>query len=265
MEYPEIVLNHTQNTNSEHIETEHKETKPVYVYGASGRCWKFNNKKNFDDYWDKLVPCRQNLYPFIKNLFDKLGTDIIERLRMVLNWQERKTNYERESFIFYHNTDSLTKIKFEMEVMEYSGEMTDKNGRKVFILPSKFKFFHKFSNITIITENQKFGITDFLNMIVNMMSQPKVDIMGGSGTRNTLFAILNINDLYFDYIKGDMKLYDKPRSEITESDDTNTEGILFVPPPEQTYCFGLRKRKNEYDHFTPMNLTIDGHYYATKF
>ena len=88
MSFPAVVIDTTSSITTS--------DRPVYVYGRSGRCWKFKTAKDADEYFTNLMSSPEFLTD-VDYLIGRYGESILKRLSLINEYDDppvlTKSNY----------------------------------------------------------------------------------------------------------------------------------------------------------------------------
>jgi len=172
---------------------------PVYVYGASGRCWKFKDPSKVDAYFNKLRGCYNSKSPILHEwLIKEYGSNIFNRL-----------GYFTQDFAY--NKIIVTPCEYEITVTNIDGTTKQLN-------PSKWKHYSPNSNITLILNQgipvyrdyDKLFITYMFPICAKFFDEPT---SGGEKelTYELISGAIYVNADFMDYWRGDRILHTTPR------------------------------------------------------
>lgn len=188
--------------------------RPVYVYGKSGQCWKFNNKENADKYFDDLTykSVSPQFLSCAQYLIDHYGESILERLRQIN---------------VYKNPPVFTKS-------DYVGEITHAGKSVPLGIAQKYTYFYKKANISI-TCNKHYEVysTEPLNQLFPE-SMRRWGIMHMFIPLPSDVAEHERAKLRNDYVLGDRVRYTEPRQTPT----TATSAAAVPRPSWRWFLLG---------------------------
>lgn len=196
-------------------------TNPIYIYGASGRCWKFNDSTEVDAYFSTLNP--GNLVIDLRNqIVEKYGSEFIKRFLA----------FTKD---FYNNSLIVENIDFQREII-----MAD--GKKICQSPSRIRFFSKSANLIIICSyrliQERHHLSTSLDILIDKLCKG-FNKTSHAYNRGHFNKVLYSNE-FFDFWDGDRIKYDSPQVAAV-SDRPN----CFI-------CFGFRRNHD----YTPLNIAV---------
>lgn len=248
---------------------------PVYVYGASGRCWKFNDPSKVEKYFNSMKPYDPIVIDLREWLIRKYGAEIIKRFSALL------TDIDLLSCGFEISN------KMTIEEIDHKIEITDVNGYKQKSEPARLKFKSPSANMTLIVPYFYSYRSDVSKTIItNICAKFFQDPAYAEKYRDrhriedvTFHSCIRTNDTFFDYWDGDRIVHKTPRKPAVVVPPPSVPAIVappsiptppvpvpippvFVPTttvetvPEQTSCYPfLRFRKNRITT-TPVPTTV---------
>jgi hypothetical protein len=172
--------------------TKKSEASPVYVYGASGRCWKFASRDMVQPYFKRLIGSN-NPIAIVTNLhylFRQYGTNIDIRLKEALKEGVRPCDHDYEITI------------------------TNADGKEDYINPRAIVFDYKKAAIKItLPKTIKYSITE-------LCTKPEIPfaylITKNEAEHSEALETINIMihrydyELLKDYLLGDQQIHERP-------------------------------------------------------
>ena len=232
---------YTSITISDATEKEEIAPTPVYVYGASGRCWKFKDPSKVSKYFSELKgTSNAHLYAGVNIwLKKKYGSTMLDRLNILVS-SRRRGSYEG----------------YNCEPIEHAVTITNIDGTQTLANPTRWKHTYKSINLTIYSKSQYINIADYICRPILNEDPQYAQLFNCTPVGDCLISnIKNINPLYQDYWEGDRIVYTEPRSETLvpcAAPVTQKNTSLSCHP-------FLRFRGTRVDpyEFTPLMIEID--------
>lgn len=185
MSFPPVVIDTTTTSSPPTPE------RPVYVYGQSGRCWKFRNAADADAYFDTLTMGKSfpEFLTDVKYLIRRYGESILKRLALISPK--------------YGNLPIITESNFDVDIThkgkrDHAGLDTN---------PRTYTYYFKKANISI-TCNKHFSMYS-LEPLQYLFPDHKYHRSISCLTS----GICNI-ELLQDYLLGDGVRYTEPRAQV---------------------------------------------------
>lgn len=155
-------------------------TRPVYVYGKSGKCWRFRDESRIRPYFSGLL--RGGVFEACEELVRRYGPTIADRLKLA-----------------FHE-DRMEKTAIDPEV-----EHTDNNGVLHQIGPRAYKYKFPKANIELA------HMIDYGERVTVLAA-----LLDGFDTHITtaeraILAVFESRDVW-DYLTGDRVVYSEPRA-----------------------------------------------------
>lgn len=184
MSFPPVVIDTTTSQPTSN--------RPVYVYGRSGRCWKFRNAEVADEYFDRLTfknTCPEFLTD-VRYLINRYGESILKRLAFISP--------------AYGNLPIITESNFDVDVT-FKGKR-DSTGLDT--NPRTYTYYFKKANISI-TCNKRFSMYS-IEPLQNLFPDHKYH-----ESISCLTSHITNTELLQDYLLGDRVRYTEPRVQVT--------------------------------------------------
>ena len=184
MSFPPVVIDTTTSSAS-------TPERPVYVYGQSGRCWKFRNAQVADEYFDRLTlkaRCPEFLTD-VRYLMNRYGESILKQLALM----------SRE----YGNLPIITESNFDVDIT-HKGK---RDNAGLDTNPRTYTYYYKKANISI-TCNKRFSmysLEPLQYLFPDHKYHESISCLT-SGICNT--------ELLQDYLLGDRVRYTEPRAQV---------------------------------------------------
>jgi hypothetical protein len=197
---------------------------PVYVYGASGRCWKFKDPSKVDAYFNKLRGRSDPI--FYEWLIKTHGLTIIDRL-----------------FLFRRDCNNQ---KIIATPCEYDVTVTNSDGTTTHLNPSKWKHYSPASNIAFIMTidrpyNDDFMYNTYMHQFcAKFLNEPENARKKQSGNE-LIQGAMYMNADFMDYWRGDRIQHTAPRPAPTPPAPAPptpaTQTQPQVPVVEESACY----------------------------
>jgi hypothetical protein len=182
---------------------------PAYVYGRSGRCWKFNNPDPDEilNYFKCLYYKGGrvlSLYPLSAKLHDwlegKYGATILERLKSM-------------------NDVIIEPCDFEVVITNSDGSTTCSE-------PRRYKHFSRNANLTIYSHNSWRNY--MLDISTDFWEETKRNDVRYNNIQ-VCMDVYELDPLFLDYWKGDRVIYSAPREQPAPTATPTTEELTPAP------------------------------------
>jgi hypothetical protein len=210
MSYPALVVDAAPAPSAQ--------AAPVYVYGSSGRCWKFNDPSKVDEYFKRLGGFHARCpYPYSAKLYDwlleKYGPTIFSRINLMKR--------------------GLAPI---IEPCEHEVIITNSDGTITPANPTRWK--HTFTNVNItIFLNVGYECDEYKHLICKDFFDKTDAKPYKDHQTNILNNAINMNGLFLDYWKGDRVIYSEPQVRPTPAPVQEEPAPLpLAPVVEEPVC-----------------------------